>query len=308
MNLNHMEYLLVLAREQSFSRAAERLFISQPALTKALQNTEQEIGLHLFIREKRRVYPTPAGDVFLQYAEKISRMQKQTLKEIRSTHHSVSRKQRFAVNRLLGFGRYAECIGRFTSSCDGDIPDFFILDSAVALKELKSGRIDAAVVLFLNPEEFEPEIDAVSLWEEMAAVIIPEAAGFAELLKVGRREGHIPVGLLDGQPTVMTGTGSINNFNHMITNYLNKQGVYPDYRQHFANMLLAMDAAQTHEMLCFTHKSLVKPELLSRAFPLDPCCRYHHYFCTRKGDTPTPQKQLFLKMLLEESESAVKVV
>ena len=105
MNLMHIEYLRILAEEQSFSKAAEKLFVSQPALTKALQSVENELGLHLFIREKRRIYPTPAGMVFLDCAKKIKRMHEKCQKEICSDHSEREKKPKFGINRLMALDR-----------------------------------------------------------------------------------------------------------------------------------------------------------------------------------------------------------
>ncbi|MTI38481.1 LysR family transcriptional regulator, partial [Fulvivirga lutimaris] len=61
----HVQYFLTLAEELHFRRAAEKLFIAQPALTRQIKNLEQELGTVLFKRDKRNVSLTPSGR-FLQ--------------------------------------------------------------------------------------------------------------------------------------------------------------------------------------------------------------------------------------------------
>ena len=67
--LPQIEAFLEVARRQNLSRAAEALFVSQPTLTARLQSLEAALGERLFVRTRRGMRLTEAGDAFLPYAE-----------------------------------------------------------------------------------------------------------------------------------------------------------------------------------------------------------------------------------------------
>lgn len=71
MELHHLKYFTTLAEELNFSRAAERLHISQPPLTRKIQQLEEDLGARLFTRNTRGVKLTPAGAALLEDAKRI---------------------------------------------------------------------------------------------------------------------------------------------------------------------------------------------------------------------------------------------
>lgn len=71
MTIKQMEYILELARTRNFNRAAENLYITQPALTYQIQRAEEEIGFTLFIRSGRGAALTIAGEEFTKAIENI---------------------------------------------------------------------------------------------------------------------------------------------------------------------------------------------------------------------------------------------
>src|SRR5215471_4248770 len=83
LNLHQLEIFLCIARERSFSRAAERLRISQPSVSIQIRNLEDSLEVKLFERLGRRVYLTREGKVVLEHAKKISAIVSGLQKEIK---------------------------------------------------------------------------------------------------------------------------------------------------------------------------------------------------------------------------------
>ena len=72
MELRHLRYFVVVGEEEHFGRAADRLHVVQPALTRQVQQLEEELGCALFERLKRGVRLTEAGKSFLAEADDSS--------------------------------------------------------------------------------------------------------------------------------------------------------------------------------------------------------------------------------------------
>lgn len=71
MELRQLSYVIQIAKEKNFSRAAEKLHIAQPSLSQQLSKLEQELNVMLFRRTTNSVEPTEAGEVFVQKAQGI---------------------------------------------------------------------------------------------------------------------------------------------------------------------------------------------------------------------------------------------
>ena len=116
LELRHLRYFVVAGEEQHFSRAAERLEISQPALSEQMRELEAEIGSPLFERLPRGIRLSNAGQVFLEYARKIL-AEVETARE-RSFHAGQGEVGllRIAFNEVAGQQQVvAESLHRFRS-------------------------------------------------------------------------------------------------------------------------------------------------------------------------------------------------
>lgn len=76
------EYVYTIYQEGSFTRAAEKLFITQPALSIAVRKIEARIGMPLFIRNRRPVQLTPAGQLYLKTIQKMQQLEKDLDREV----------------------------------------------------------------------------------------------------------------------------------------------------------------------------------------------------------------------------------
>ena len=77
MNLKQFQYVIILAEEGSFSKAAEKLHIAQPSLSQYIKKIETQIGFELFERSSSDVVVTEAGKIFINAARNILHQEKQ---------------------------------------------------------------------------------------------------------------------------------------------------------------------------------------------------------------------------------------
>jgi DNA-binding transcriptional LysR family regulator len=73
VDIKHLQYFIEVTNFNSFSRAADHLFITQPTISKMIKNLEEELGVALFDRSRKQVTLTDAGQVILEQAKLINR-------------------------------------------------------------------------------------------------------------------------------------------------------------------------------------------------------------------------------------------
>ncbi len=82
MDTKQIEYILKIAEENNITRAAEKLFITQPALNQQLLRLERELGTQLFYRSRTDWRPTEAGSIYLENARKMLQLKQETYRII----------------------------------------------------------------------------------------------------------------------------------------------------------------------------------------------------------------------------------
>ena len=108
MTLAQLRYAITVAKAGSMNEAARSLFISQPSLSSAIKELEEETGIELFRRSNRGISVTPEGEEFLGYARQV--VEQYELMESKYISKEQSRKKfsvstqhyTFAVNAFVG--------------------------------------------------------------------------------------------------------------------------------------------------------------------------------------------------------------
>lgn len=102
MKDNEFDYFLAIAKEGNLSRAAEKLFISQPYLTQYINKLEDSLGIKLFNRKKNPITLTPAGELYLKYAKESIERHKILLNSFDELKNEESGSISFVIHYQLG--------------------------------------------------------------------------------------------------------------------------------------------------------------------------------------------------------------
>lgn len=149
MELRGLRYFLAVAREQSISKAAEALFVTQPNLSRQMQNLEKEIGKPLFIRGSRKITLTEAGRLLYKRAEEIVELCEKTESELNEPTTDIS------GDIYIGGGEsyVMEIIAKAVHAVQRDYPrvkfHIFSGDSGTVSERLDKGLIDFGI--FIEP-------------------------------------------------------------------------------------------------------------------------------------------------------------
>jgi DNA-binding transcriptional LysR family regulator len=104
MNLNHLAVFHAVAQAGSMTRGAERLDISQPAVSKQVQELESALGVHLFDRIGRRIHLSQAGEILADYARRLFALAEEAEEAIADVR--AARRGRLAIGASTTIGSY----------------------------------------------------------------------------------------------------------------------------------------------------------------------------------------------------------
>ena len=187
MELRHLRYFVAVGEEQHYGRASRRLRVAQPALSRQIQDLEEELGFKLFERLPRGVRLNAAGTLFLEDARRV--LQELSEAAVRAGRVASGRSGTLRV----GFTENA--------SWRGVVPDSFRRyrekqpdaelqlqpeASLPQLEAIRSGRLDAGFVNFMP--ESDPELDQLLVARQHVELAAPKRHPLTRLKKLRLRD------------------------------------------------------------------------------------------------------------------------
>lgn len=178
MELRHLRYFITVATEGNFTRAAERLGLAQPPLSRQIRDLEKQLGQRLFDRDSRPIALTDAGRLLLEHAQRVVGSVEQLHRALQSFTESGRRRYAIGFVGSTIFGTVPLLIRRFKESAPDLDVDLIEMNTITQITALKEGRIDAG----LGRLTFEdPAIRRTIIERERLVVAIPSSHALARV-------------------------------------------------------------------------------------------------------------------------------
>lgn len=176
MTLTELKYILAVAQERHFGRAAEQCHVSQPSLSVAVKKLEEELSVKIFERRSSDITPTPIGSVILEQAQRVLENAERLRECAAQGRDPLAGPLRLGVIYTIAPFLLPQLLGRMHESA----PTMPLILSenftSTLLDQLKTGRIDCAIMalpiqqpgLMMQPLYDEEFVGAVCAEDPMA--------------------------------------------------------------------------------------------------------------------------------------------
>jgi DNA-binding transcriptional LysR family regulator len=175
--IQQLRCFLVLAEELHFGRAAERLHISQPPLSRHIQSLESAVGVRLLDRAGRRVDLTPAGEVFRRECEQVLRRLDRGVRMARQVASGQAGDLVIGYVEPVGIDLLPRVLGDFRVLHPDHTLRLVEMHTLAQVEALSDGRIDCALLRTTTSSSADLEFDTV--WKDELVIALSERHALA---------------------------------------------------------------------------------------------------------------------------------
>jgi len=181
MDTQALAAFLEVADSASFSRAAERLHLSQPAVSKRIATLEDHLGRQLFDRVGRQISLTDAGRALLPYARRVLHDIADGRRALSQLSEKVEGRLSIGTSHHIGLHRLPSVLRAYTLAFPQVDLDIQFMDSEVACEAVVAGKLELGIVTL--PTEPLPQLKSRLVWPDPLAVVVAPAHPLAGLKK-----------------------------------------------------------------------------------------------------------------------------
>jgi DNA-binding transcriptional LysR family regulator len=224
MDIPSIETFLVVARKQSFSQAAEALFLTQPAISKRIASLESELNYQLFDRIKKQVILTEAGRLFLPHAEHIMQQLKDGKNALAEIDTEISGELVMATSHHIGLHHLPPILERFVHQFPKVDLHLNFMESEMAYHAVSEANIELAVITL--PNKASEHIATVKLWSDPLSFAINREHPLVKELDSCSGTLYLPqsrLHLLSEYPAILPESGTYTR--EILDNFLNQAGI-----------------------------------------------------------------------------------
>lgn len=170
MEINELQAFIEVSRTASFSQAAEKLYLTQPAVSKRVANLESELDLRLFDRIGRKISLTEAGRALLPRATELLNNIADMKRLATNLSGQISGPLVMGTSHHIGLHRLPPILRRFTASNPAVKLDIRFLDSEAACRAVETGELEIAVVTL--PTTPSGKLKLVRVWADPLVFVV----------------------------------------------------------------------------------------------------------------------------------------
>jgi DNA-binding transcriptional LysR family regulator len=186
MELRHLRYFVAVAETLNFTRAAERLHLAQPSLTRQIHNLEEELGVRLLLRSKTKVALTEEGRLFLIDAKRLVAASVESMEAVQRFSRGESGQLNLGYLFKFNFDLLPATLTTFYRTCPGIAVNLFDMPPREQLIALEERKIDLGFIGLRPPTGHESTTDLS--WECVAhhsiMVLLPARHPLAKKSKI----------------------------------------------------------------------------------------------------------------------------
>jgi len=199
MDIAYLQAFIAVTRDGSFSKASERLFITQPAVSKRVASLEAELGVELFNRIARSVSLTEAGKQLLPNAEELVSQAEELQRYASNLNKKVSGNLSVSIAHHIGLYRMQPILREFKQRFPDVDLDIRFEDSEQAFHSVERGDIEFGVITLprLLPSNIKSEV----IWVDNLKVVVANDHELANQIRVPLTELAKHVGVLPSRET-----------------------------------------------------------------------------------------------------------
>ena len=201
--LDQLRILKAIAAEGSFKRAADSLYVSQPAVSLQVQNLEKQLNVPLFDRGGRRAKLTEAGHLLLNYGEKIIALCQETCRAIEDLQNLQGGTLIVGASQTTGTYLIPRMIGLFRQKYPDVSVQLQVHSTRRTSWGVANGQVDLAIIGGEVPTELQDTLKIIPYAEDELALILPSFHSLAKVETIQKEDLYkLNFITLDSQSTI----------------------------------------------------------------------------------------------------------
>jgi len=186
--LQQLRILKAIAVEKNFTRAAEGLYISQPALSKQIKILEKNLDILLINRENNKISLTENGQVFLEYAERILALCEESCRALIDLQNGERGNLTVGASQTIGTYLMPRVLALFAQIYPQMNLKVQVNSTRIIAKEIINRKIDIAVVGGKIPNELRKNLKVESFVKDEFSLIIPKSHPLAQKKEITKED------------------------------------------------------------------------------------------------------------------------